>query len=152
MLEQHGAEGPRGGVVGADTVAPELDVVVGGGADGAEGGFDVEEVVFVKDAADLGDEGGRGVFGVGGPPEVDVACGGVEEAEEGEDGRGEGERVVFIELGLGVVERVGEVGVDCVEDVGTEVWELEAEGEQRGSEVGGEAFPRRGRDLAEERG
>lgn len=57
LLKQHSAKGARGGVVGADAVAPKLDVVVGGVTDGGKCGLDVEEVVFGEDPADLGDKG-----------------------------------------------------------------------------------------------
>lgn len=69
------------------------------------------------------------MLGVCRPPEVDVAGGGIEETQEREHRRSKAQSVILVELTLGVVQRVGEVGVYGVQDISPERRKLEAEGE-----------------------
>lgn len=61
------------------------------------------------------------------PPKIDVAGGGVEETQEREHWWSKGQGVVLIELALGVVQRVREIGIYGIQDISPERRELEAE-------------------------
>lgn len=69
------------------------------------------------------------MFRICGPPEADVAGGGVKETQKREHRWSKAQGVVLIKLALGVVQRVGEIGIYGIQDINPERRELEAEGE-----------------------